>query len=93
MLIYIPVDFFFSKVGGMAPLSPKLIPFLPPNMLTLNITPIYIYIYIYEMGSSYTFFKPLDLRRSNGQKKTFIDTNILIDLIYYPLFNTFHTYF
>ena len=27
---------------------------------------IYIYIYIYK---SYTFFKPLDLSRSNGQKR------------------------
>ena len=42
---------------------------------------------------SYTFFKPLDLSRSNGKKKTFINANILIDLIYYPLFSTFHTYF
>ena len=45
------------------------------------------------MGSSYTFFKSLDLSRSNDQKKTLINANILIDLIYYPLFNTFHTYF
>ena len=45
------------------------------------------------MSSSYTFFKPLDLSRSNGQKKkSLINDNILIDLIYYPLFNTFHTY-
>ena len=42
---------------------------------------------------SYTFFKPLDLSRSNGKKKTLINANILIDLIYYPFFNTFHTYF
>ena len=44
---------------------------------------------------SYTFFKPLDLSRSNGKKKkkTLINANILIDLIYYSLFNTFHTYF
>ena len=35
------------------------------------------YIYIY-MGSSYTFFKLLDLNRSNGKKKTFINANILI---------------
>ena len=49
---------------------------------------IYIYIYI---GSSYTFFKPLDLSRSNGKKNTLINVNILIDLIYYPLFNTFYT--
>ena len=41
---------------------------------------------------SYIFFKPLDLSRSNGQKKTLINANILIDLIYYPLFNTLHTY-
>ena len=54
---------------------------------------IYIYIYVYDMGSSYTFFKPLDLSRSNGQKKTIINANILIDFIYYPLFNTFHTCF
>ena len=26
----------------------------------------------------YTFFKPLDLNRSNGQKKTLINANILI---------------
>ena len=42
---------------------------------------------------SYTFFKPLDLSRSNSQKKIFINTNILIDLIYYLLFNIFYTYF
>ena len=41
---------------------------------------------------SYTFFKPLDLNRPNNQKKTLINTNILIDLIYYLLFNIFHTY-
>ena len=41
------------------------------------------------MGSSYIFFKPLDLSRSNGQKKTHVNANILIDLIYYPIFNTF----
>ena len=27
---------------------------------------------------SYAFFKPLDLSRSNGQKKTIINSNILI---------------
>ena len=43
--------------------------------------------------NGYTFFKPLDLSISNGQKKTIINANILIDLIYYPLFNTFYTYF
>ena len=42
---------------------------------------------------SYIFFKPLDLSRPNGQKKTIINANILIDLNYYPLFNTFHTCF
>ena len=41
------------------------------------------------MSSSYIFFKPLDLSRSNGQKKTHVNANILIDLIYYPIFNTF----
>ena len=41
---------------------------------------------------SYTFFKPLDLSKSNGKKKTLINTNILI-FIYYPLFTTFHTCF
>ena len=41
---------------------------------------------------SYIFCKPLDLSRSNGQKKALINANILIDLIYYPLFNTLHTY-
>ena len=30
------------------------------------------------MGSSYTFFKPLDLSRSNGQKNTLINAKILI---------------
>ena len=37
---------------------------------------------------SYTFSKPLDLSRSNGQKKTFINANILISIsliIYYLL--------
>ena len=42
---------------------------------------------------NYTFFKPLNLSRSNGQKKTLINANILIDLNYYPLFNTFYTCF
>ena len=42
---------------------------------------------------SYTFFKPLDLSRSNSKKKIFINANILIDLIYYLLFNIFYTYF
>ena len=60
-----------------------------------------MYIYIYRwvqvtLGvtlKSYTFFKPLYLSRSNGKKKIIINANILIHLIYYPLFNTFHTYF
>ena len=43
--------------------------------------------------SSYTFFKPLNLSRSNGKKKTIINANILIDLIYYSLFNTSYTHF
>ena len=30
---------------------------------------------------SYTFFKPLDLSRSNGQKKTLININILIRIL------------
>ena len=30
---------------------------------------------------SYTFLKPLDLSRSNSQKKTFINTNILIMIL------------
>ena len=44
---------------------------------------------------SYTILKPLDLNRSNNKinKKTLINTNILINLIYYPLFHTFYTYF
>ena len=43
---------------------------------------------------SYTFFKSLDLNRSNGnKKKKLIIANILINLIYYFLFNTFYTYF
>ena len=61
---------------------------------------IYIYIYIRRVQVTpsvtlkiYTFFKPLDLSRSNGQKKILINANILIDLIYYLLFNTFYTYF
>ena len=41
---------------------------------------------------SYTFFKSLDLSRSNDKKKILINVNILIDLIYYPLFNIFHIY-
>ena len=53
------------------------------------------------MGSSYTWrnskelhiFKTLDLSRSNDKKEIIINANILIDLIYYPLFNTFYTYF
>ena len=49
--------------------------------------------YTYLTLKSYTFFKPLDLSRSNYKKETIINANILIDLIYYPLFNTFHTYF
>ena len=32
------------------------------------------------MSSSYTFFKPLDLSRSNGKKKTLINANILIKI-------------
>ena len=32
------------------------------------------------MGSSYTFFKLLDLSRSNGQKNTLINANILIKI-------------
>ena len=48
--------------------------------------------YTYLTLKSYTFFKPLDLSRSNEQKKRPINTNILIDLIYYLLFTTFHTY-
>ena len=42
---------------------------------------------------SYTFFKPLDLSISNSQKMIIINDNILIDLIYYLLFNIFYTYF
>ena len=45
-----------------------------------NLNPTYN-IYIYEMGSSYTFFKLLDLSRSNGQKNILINANILIDLV------------
>ena len=43
------------------------------------------------MSLSYTFFKLLDLSRSNSIKKKLMNANILNDLIYYPLFNTFHT--
>ena len=43
-------------------------------------------------SQAYTFFKPLDLSKSNSQKHTLINTNMIIDLIYYPLFNTFHIY-
>ena len=32
------------------------------------------------MSSSYTFFKPLDLSRSNDQKNTLINANILIKI-------------
>ena len=32
------------------------------------------------MGSSYTFFKLLDLSKSNGQKNTLINANILIKI-------------
>ena len=32
------------------------------------------------MGSSYTFFKPLDLSRFNGKKKKLINANILIKI-------------
>ena len=42
---------------------------------------------------SYTFFKLLDLSISNSQKMIIISANILIDLIYYLLFNIFYTYF
>ena len=50
--------------------------------------------YTYLTLKSYTFLKPLDLSKSNGKKKNkiIINANILINLIYYPLFNTFHTY-
>ena len=44
---------------------------------------------------SYTFFKLLDLSRPNGKKKkkkTLINAYILIDLIYYSLFNKFYNY-
>ena len=61
---------------------------------------IYIYIYINEMSSSYTgvilksyiFSKLLNLSKSNSPKKTLVNANILIDLIYYSLFMTFNTY-
>ena len=43
-------------------------------------------------SQAYTFFKPLDLSKSNSQKNSLINTNMIIDLIYYPLFNTFHIY-
>ena len=47
-------------------------------------------ILLIEMGSSYTFFKSLDLSKSNGWKNTLIIANIfiiisLITLIYYIL--------
>ena len=32
------------------------------------------------MGSSYTFFKPLDLSRSDGSKKSLINANIIITI-------------
>ena len=59
---------------------------------------IYIYIYIYMRWvqvtsgvtlKSYTFFKPLDLSKSNDQKKTLISTKYLIN---YPLFIAIHSY-
>ena len=43
-------------------------------------------------SQAYTYFKLLDLSKSNGQKNSLINTNMIIDLIYYPLFNTFHIY-
>ena len=59
-------------------------------MTTMN-TLTYVYLYMRWVQvtlsvtlKSYTFFKPLDLSKSNGPKKTLINTNILIDLIYYP---------
>ena len=58
----------------------------------------YIYIQMVQVTlsvtlKSYTFFKPLDLSISNSQKMIIINANILIDLIYYLLFNIFYTYF
>ena len=44
------------------------------------------------MSSCYLFFKSLDLSGFNSKKKTLINANILIDFIYYPLYNTFYTY-
>ena len=38
---------------------------------------------------SYTFFKPLNLSRSNDQKKALINTKYLIN---YPLFIAFFSY-
>ena len=37
--------------------------------------------FFFFLRMGYTFFKPLDLSRSNGKKKTIINANILIDLI------------
>ena len=73
------------------------------RLYTHTLTHIHTHTYIYYMRwiqvtpgvslKNYIFFKPLDLSKSNSQRKTLINANILIDLIYYPLFNTFHTYF
>ena len=53
--------------------------------VTLGVTYIYMYRWVqFTHGvtlKSYTFFKLLDLSRSNGKKKTLINANILIDLI------------
>ena len=66
-----------GRIGGLMRNCPStcypLLPWHYPVLL--------FYSYIYEeMGSSYTFFKLLDLSKSNGQKNTLINANILIKI-------------
>ena len=43
-----------------------------------------MYVTLYEIGSNYTIFTPLDLSRSNGKK--YEPINVDYHIIYYPLF-------
>ena len=71
-----------GTIGGLMRNCPSTCyPLLPWHYPVLLFYSYYIYIYIYEeMGSSYTFFKLLDLSKSNGQKNTLINANILIKI-------------
>ena len=51
-----------------------------PKLLHFQVTFTYSIPKYYEMGSSYTFSKLLDLSRSNGQKNALINTDILIKI-------------